>query len=332
MNFMKNLMSNPYTSLAGYIFGLGGLIGDTLNLNSPYLYSLIVGSIPLGVGFFQEYKKIKLYKKTFLPIPIVINISNYADSKNALNQLANKIEEEGYKEHLENLKKFFSIEPEDLIFEYKGNIFDKSMLIDFLKILKHDLEKLERKIPQGDIFYVAYIGPVSVSILVGGVLAQDAIKIFQYNKSVEGYEEVITVKDRRIKENINFLEKFDLEEIKKDNQENAVLAIDMSSHKININDESLRNYGDLYYLKSKGERGTISYNDNWERYIQEIFYLINKLQTEYKSIKLVYSMPVSIGLGIGMAIQNYWPILLTNYQQGEGYKDLIYTNEIKYYL
>ena len=69
----------------------------------------------------------------------------------------------------------------------------------------------------------------------------------------------------------------------------------------------------------------------WIRYIQEIFHILNKLQTEYEEIKLVYSIPVSIGLGIGIAIQNYWHVLLTNYQQGE-YKDLIYTDEIQYYL
>ena len=328
---LENIISNPVITAAGYLGAFGGLFADFIGVNYAYLYSL-AGAIGLaGIGLYQEYKKEKLYKKPFLPIPIVVNISNPANSKNALNQLIKKIEEEGFKNHLENLQKYFSIEPDDLIFEYKGDIFNKPMLIDFLKILKHDIEKLEKKIPHGDMFYIAYIGPVSVSILVGGVFAQDAVKIFQYDKSINGYVEVVSVKDRIIKEGINHLEKFDFKEIKKENNKKVVLAIDISSHKINVNDPSIASYGDVYYLRSKEQKGTISFNDNWIRYIQEIFYVLNKLQTEYKEIKLVYSIPVSIGLGIGMAIQNYWHILLTNYQQGE-YKDLIYTDEIQYYL
>lgn len=331
MKFLENIISNPVITAAGYLGAIGGLVADTLGVNYAYFGSLVFMIGLAGVGIYQEYQKDKLYKKPFLPIPIVVNISNPADSKNAQNQLAKKIEEEGFKNHLQNLQKYFSIEPEDLIFEYKGNIFDKDMLIDFLKILKHDIEKLEKKIPQGDMFYIAYIGPVSVSILVGSIFAQDAVKIFQYDKSINGYVEVVSVKDRIIKERIGNLEKFDFQKVKKENNKKAVLAIDISSHKININDSSLISYGDVYYLKSKEKKGTISFNDNWIRYIQEIFYILNKLQTEYEEIKLVYSIPVSIGLGIGMAIQNYWHILLTNYQQGE-YKDLIYTDEIQYYL
>ena len=130
---------------------------------------------------------------------------------------------------------------------------------------------------------------------------------------MNGYVEVASVKDRIIKEGITNLEKFDFQEIKKENNKKAVLAIDISSHKINVNNPSLISYRDIYYLKSKEQKGTISFNDNWIGYIQEIFYILNKLQTEYREIKLIYSIPVSIGIGIGIAIQNYWHTLLTNY-------------------
>ena len=259
---LENVISNPLITLAGYLGAFGGLFGDFIGISYAYLYSLVSAVGLAGIGLYQEYKKDKLYKRPFLPIPIVINVGNPADSKNALSQLSRKIEEEGFKKHLDNLKRYFSIEPDDLIFEYRGNIFDKPMLVDFLKILKHDIEKLEKKIPQGDMFYIAYIGPVSVSILVGSVFAQDAVKIFQYDKSINGYVEVVSIKDRIIKEGISNLEKFDFQEIKKENNKKAVLAIDISSHKINVNDPSLISYGDVYYLKSKEQKGTISFNDN----------------------------------------------------------------------
>ncbi|SNZ10638.1 hypothetical protein SAMN06265182_1910 [Persephonella hydrogeniphila] len=331
MKFIENLNSNPLFTFGGYMGAIGGLIADFSGIPYAYLGALGFAGSLASIGIWQEYKKHKLYEKPFLPIPVVINISNPADSKNALNQLSNVIEREGFKDHLKNLEKYFAIDKDNLIFEYKGDIFDKEKLKDFLKILKHEIEKLERKIPQGDQFYIAYIGPVSVSILVGAIFAQDAVKIFQYDKSINGYKNVADIKDRIIKENIDTLEKFDFIEVIKENNEKAVLAIDISSHKINFNSSAIQSFGDIFYLKSKESKGTISYNDNWIRYIQEIFFTINKLQTNYKEIKLVYSIPISIGLGLGMAIQNYWKILLTNYQQGE-YKDLIYTDEVQYFL
>lgn len=331
MKFIEDLNSNPLITLGGYIGAFGGLAADFVGIPYAYLGALGFAGGLAGIGIWQEYKKRQLYKKPFLPIPVVINISNPADSKNALNQLSKVIEREGFENHLKNLEKYFAIDKDDLIFEYKGDIFDKEKLKDFLKILKHEIEKLERKIPQGDQFYIAYIGPVSVSILVGSIFAQDAVKIFQYDKSINGYKSVADIKDRIIKESVNTLEKFDFIEVKKDNNEKVVLAIDISSHKINLNDSGIQSFGDVFYLKSKESKGTISYNDDWIRYIQEIFFTLNKLQTNYKEIKLVYSIPISIGLGLGIAIQNYWKILFTNYQQGE-YKDLIYTDEVQYYL
>ena len=149
---LENIISNPVITAAGYLGAFGGLFADYLGVGYAYLYSLVGSAGLAGLGLYQEYKKEKLYKKPFLPIPIVVNISNPADSKNALNQLVKNIEEEGFKNHLENLQKYFSIEPDDLIFEYKGDIFNKLVLTDFLKILKHDIEKLERKIPRGICF------------------------------------------------------------------------------------------------------------------------------------------------------------------------------------
>jgi len=159
------------------------------------------------------------------------------------------------------------------------------------------------------------------------------VKIFQYNKSANGYNEVCEIKNRSIKEHAESFEKFVLEPVavNKSKNKKAVLAIDISSHKINLNQSQITDYGDIFYLKSKNGKGTLDKDEDWAQYVREIFKELNELQREYEEIKLVYSMPTSIGLMIGIAIQNYWKIMLTQYANGD-YKNLIYTNEMKYYF
>ncbi|UXE64354.1 MAG: hypothetical protein KA717_18860 [Woronichinia naegeliana WA131] len=55
-------------------------------------------------------------------------------------------------------------------------------------------------------------------------------------------------------------------------------------------------------------------------------------QQGYEEIKLVYSMPIALGILVGMATQQYWRILLTQYdQQTQSYRDLFALNDFSYY-
>nr|CAO88407.1 unnamed protein product [Microcystis aeruginosa PCC 7806] len=117
----------------------------------------------------------------------MINIANPADSNKALQSLFNIIETENkYKEHQNNLDQYLNISETDLIFNYSCDIYDQEMLKTFLQILRYNLEKLKKKTPQNTIIYLAYIGPISVAIMVGTILATEGVKIltdghiFQY--------------------------------------------------------------------------------------------------------------------------------------------------------
>jgi carbonic anhydrase len=69
---------------------------------------------------YDEYKKKKIYAQQNIPIPLVFNISNPADSKTALNSLF-KILDKKYPDHKKNLKKYFNILEDDLMFKYDGD-------------------------------------------------------------------------------------------------------------------------------------------------------------------------------------------------------------------
>ncbi|MFB2875676.1 SAVED domain-containing protein [Floridanema aerugineum] len=67
------------------------------------------------------------------------------------------------------------------------------------------------------------------------------------------------------------------------------------------------------------------------QYCREIFKVLHEAQQHYTEIKLVYSMPVSLAIAVGMTIQHFWNVKLTNYDpKTETYADLIKMNEIIY--
>ncbi len=324
------IINNPFTAMDSIVAMVGGLMVD--RSGSGYLILLAILLLLLVLGMVVEIRKMNIYQHRAIPVPVVINIANPSNSGNAIGSLFDTIESEGkYRSHRHNLSKYLDISRDELIFNYNGDIYNKAMLLDFLKIVRHDIEQLKRKAPKSTTIYLAYIGPASVAILVGTLFVQDGVKIFQYDRSSESYQTAIDVNDRALKEDTDRFEKFDLEEPSEKKSDRVTVAIDAAAHKIKLEEDSIKNYGDIYYLKTKSN-GTIDKDEDWLQYCREVFKVLNLCQQQYQEIRVVYSMPVALGILLGMAAQNYWNVMLTNYDsQSSTYKDVVRLNEVVYF-
>ena len=326
-NPRKTAIETPWTAGAGFVVGVAPLLFSRYN---SIIFCIAMGIFSVGIGI--EANKYRIYTENALPIPIVINIANPANSEDALNSLFSLIQEQTpYNHYRENLKKYLSITEGDLVYKYQGDIFDTEYLKDFLKITKHDLEQVKRKTPQNSIFYLAYIGPASVAFLVGSMLAREGMQLFQRTQDNNSYQCVMSVKDRKLKENISGFEKFTVTySCSEPPAPKVTIAIDAAAHKIKLNAPNITNYGDIIVLQNKSGN-TIGYDEDWTQYCREIFKVLNEAQQNYTEIKLVYSMPVSLAVAVGMTIQHFWDVQLTNYDGKAGtYQNLIKMNEITY--
>lgn len=324
-----DLLSSPWTAIASIVAMLCGFLAD--QFGRGYWVVLVVVLLVFFYGIWEEDKKAQVYTEKAIPLPIVINISNPANSQNALNSLFDIIaQEHGFPNHRNNLSRYLKILEDELIFEYRNDIFSLDRLTDFLKITRFLLERLKSRTPRNTTLYLAYIGPASVGILIGTMFGTDGVRIFQYNKSSDSYFPVVTVKGRSLKRDTKEFEKFEVQ-IPEVEAERVTVAIDVTSHKIKVNDPTIVEYGDLIYMSSKNG-GTIDSSEDWLQYTREILAILNRAQVNYQEIRLIYSMPVGLSVTVGMAIQNYWNLMLTNYDRATGtYKDLIRTNAITYY-
>jgi hypothetical protein len=182
----------------------------------------------------DEYRRRKVYSSKNIPIPLVFNISNPADSKSALNSLFEILNSE-YPNHKENLEKYFNIIEDDLIFKYDGDIFNEKRFIDFLKITKHEIKKLEAQTPKNVNYHIVYIGPIANAILIGTMLGTEGITLYQYNKSTDSYTISIEIDSRKYKEHVDefgIIEKEVIGDMKDAKQ--VTVAIDLASHKVSL--------------------------------------------------------------------------------------------------
>jgi len=322
---IQNILSNIYTQIALVFSAFGGLLSD--QLGGGYVVVIMISLLILAYAIYDEYKKEKIYSAKNLPVPVVFNISNPADAKNALNALF-EIINQTHPHHKANLEKYCNIIEEDLIFKYDGDIFNEKRFIDFLKVTKHDIKKLEAKTPQNIHFHIVYIGPIANAILIGTMLGTEGITLYQYNKSSDSYTISLEIDSRVYKEHISDFQMIEKETIGDlEGAKNVTVAIDLASHKVALG----KLQKPVIHLQST-VGATIHEAKDFIRANQEIYAVINELQQQSPHITLAYSMPTTVGILLGMSIQNYWDIELTQFSDGE-YKTVVkHLNEIKYYF
>jgi SMODS-associated and fused to various effectors sensor domain len=346
--FLKELPHNlntPWTSISSLLAGLVGLypgIPDRWRLG-------MIGGLFLIVlfGAWQEWQEQRKYRKTAIAIPFVINVANKADPIDALHKLFAAVEKDfDLKNHAHNLKEYLHIDQADLYLKYgsevSGELYDTERFIRFLAVLHEKIDRLQRLSLNDMTLCIVYIGPASAAIAIGTLLAHRRICFYHLDRGTDDkYLQVMTA-SRQLKENLPSLEKFKISaldimgnpldislntKLGSDRPPhlatNVTLALDISAHKINLSEPSIKNFGDIIHLKSIGN-GTIQPEEDWGRYCQEIFNVLNIIQKQYGSqeIRMVYSMPAILGMAIGTVLQGYWNITLTNYEEGT-YKDFI---------
>ncbi|HFU76281.1 MAG TPA: SAVED domain-containing protein, partial [Arcobacter sp.] len=241
---MKNkILSNTYAQLSLAVAAVGGLISD--EIGQGYWVALLLAGLLFLYAIYDEKKNLKIYTQNNLPIPLVFNVSNPADSKSALSILFTLLEKE-FPEHQANLRKHFNIIENDLIFKYDGDIFNEKRFVDFLKISKHNIKKLEAQTPKNVDFHVVYIGPISSAIMVGTLFGTEGVTLYQYNKSSNSYNTVLEIDSREYKESVTTFKVIEKETIGTIT-DTVTVAIDMASHKVALSELE----GAVVHLKSK---------------------------------------------------------------------------------
>lgn len=326
--------SDNYFIIAAGVFAivLSPLIDGLGSDDKMYYWWFSGGLFILFIfGIYDEIKKSKKLSSDTIHIPMVIKVDDGPDLKYVMKNLLEKIEEKfGFNEYDDLLLKYHSINLDDLLFEYNGSIYEFDRLMNFARIIKYNVTKIEKQLKGKVKFHVAYYRRPSVGFLLGTIFRTEGIVIYQNSDFDNRFYDVINVDSRKYKSFINNFKKYDIiESINNTNDSTVLIAINSSSHPIAINTSSLNKYQNIITVNLI-EGSTIPYESDWTIYAQELYTVIRDAQIKYKKTVIAHAMPEALSIILGMAIENYWDVEITQYEN-QDYKYIYTMNKINYY-
>ena len=333
IDILMRFLGNKYVSLAGIIGLLLGVLSDALDndIAKWIIFAIIV--ILFIFAIVNEYRLNSKFNKEVIHIPVVIKIGSKVEASYVMNNLIEEIERmENTSSYKRDILRFLKIDLDSFIYEFKGDIYDFDNLMDFSRYINHEIKKLQVQIGNKIEFHVAYYQKPSIGFLLGTIFKTENISVYQNNDYKNTFFKVFDINSRKYKENKLNNEFYTIDRsYMTDESDEILVVLNSSSHNVNVNSDKLKKYSN-YVKLTLNSNGTIPYEIDWVEHSQEIYTLLNELQIKYKHIVLAHAMPESLSLVLGMAIENYWNLTITQYNPKTSDYDEIYTmNQIKYF-
>jgi len=326
MRFLKNLPNNIYVQFAGALSIILGPALDAISTSNVYVYIGLGFAILFLIGVHEEYKKNKKFEKELIHFPIVIKIDNGPNEKFAMKLLMWQIEQsEKLSNYQEDLLTYYHLDVDSYIFTYRGDIFDRDKLFTFMHIIRYKIEEIERRLEGRVKFHIAYYRRPAIGFMIGTLFRTEAIKLYQNNDTKNIFEMVCDVNTRKYKEATQ-LTKYTITKDFRKSEDEVLIVINSASHNVNIQASSLKKFNNTVVLQLI-EKGTIPYDASWDEYSSQIYTVINELQTQFKKITIAHSMPEALAILLGMAMENYWDVNITQYVN-QDYKTMYNLKEI----
>jgi len=329
---LKHLSSNKFIQVAGLSALFLNPVADAIGGSITFLLLATILIVLFLYGAYDELKTQKKLKQEILHIPIVIKIDDGPDPKYVIQNLIEKIEEiQKLEDYEDDMKKYFGININSYIFEYTGSIYDFDRLMSFARIIKYKINQIEKQLKGRVKFHVAYYKRPAIGYLFGTLFRTEGIVVYQNNDFKNRFENVADINSRKYKERVDkYINYKVIENLIDEKSDEVLVVVNSASHSVNINANSLNHFTNTVTIVLN-EPGTIPYENDWTVYASEIYNVINNLQTKYKSITIAHSMPEAISIILGMALENYWNIKITQYENND-YKEVFTMNKIKYYF
>ena len=333
IEILMRFLENKYVSLAGIIGLLLGFLSDALDndIAKWIIFAIIV--ILFIFAMVNEYRLNSKFNKEVIHIPVVIKIGSKVEASYVMNNLIEEIEKiENTSSYKRDILRFLKIDLDSFIYEFKGDIYDFDNLMDFSRYINHEIKKLQVQIGNKIEFHVAYYQKPSIGFLLGTIFKTENISVYQNNDYKNTFFKVFDINSRKYKENKLNNEFYTIDRsYMTDESDEILVVLNSSSHNVNVNSDKLKKYSN-YVKLTLNSNGTIPYGIDWIEHSQEIYTLLNELQIKYKHIVLAHAMPESLSLVLGMAIENYWNLTITQYNPKTSDYDEMYTmNQIKYF-
>jgi len=337
---LENYFSNKIVQIAGLLGLFLGYIADAISDKNLYWAFAIFIIILLITAIVDELKTYDIYHTDTIHIPVIIRVDDNTDTNYVLGNLLAKIEKEyGLHKYKENLLKYRGVNLDEFIFEYNGDLFDFKRLLSFVQIINYKINQTEKALETNVLFHVAYYRRPAIAFMLGVIFRTEGVMLYQNDDGGRTFQNVANVTSRAYKERVKELKKYSLcEEFTTQDHDTLLFIINSASHNVDPTVKSLKGYENKVIMTLNPQKidgntviGTVPPKDEWAGYSSEIYTKLHDYRLQYKKIVIAHAMPEALAFLLGMAMENYWNIEITQYVNNDNVV-LYNMQDIKFYF
>jgi hypothetical protein len=321
---------------ADLFFFIAAIVMFLLSFFLPEEKWLLIAAPPAFIAaYLLKHFRVASQLVSTKHLPLIFTVGRpIKDVQNALETAQASITElTGFKA-FRKVEKIFDVR-RDLLLPHKERKLEKADdWTDYIVDSQHNIRQFVDSVPGEKVYHVFLYGPASLALGLGAVFGSKH-KMVIYQRLDGQYIPVIDQRKnlRRIKQPLVEHKYITVSEPQRFTPDIA-LVLDMSSHpargdvKRYINQQGL----EMEVVEVVNTYGGNLTEDDWTPVVQEIYSVFNQLQakTEITTIHLFHSMPVALAFGVGMALGNFVPVTVYNWEASEKpYQPVLKLNELK---
>jgi len=204
----------------------------------------------------------------------------------------------------------------------------------FVNEFSQKVENL-KKVVANPFLHVGLRTPASLAFGMGASLGTGKIPVAVYHYENGRYFRVadLSTNSRKIKLRRKHLKLIGVEELTGISSGQAVIAIQIASHetfkRAKLFAENIK--ADYFYISAKNYKGAIPLDVDWTEVVSEVYSILNSIYDKgYEKMHIVMSVPVAIAFLLGMAVGNYWHVIVYNYfRDSGGYEPVLNVVEVE---
>jgi hypothetical protein len=237
-------------------------------------------------------------------------------------------------------EKSFNVRYEHLIPYQQDHLRpEASQWRNLIENAERNIHRFSDVIPGEKIYHIFIYGPASLALGLGAAFgSKRKVVVYQYLNG--DYKPVINLMQdvRRIKQVTDNTEyKYIRVSYPRFFTPDLAVVLDMASHSARGDAEAYlqQNNQQMELVHVANTYGGNLTEDDWVKVVQEIYSVFHYLQSkkEVARLHVFHSMPVALAFGVGMALGNFVPVTIYNWEASEGkYYPVLKLNEVESFL
>lgn len=330
----------------GFLIWVFDIVATVSGLGSPYWVSVAartaVAALFLSgvVLYVRKHHRLASQLVSTKHLPVVFVVGKTQDERRDALALAQKAITQltGFRA-FRQIENVFNVRYDTLTpHERKRLAPDVNQWKNFIEDAERDIRRFSDAVAGDKVYHIFLDGPASLALGLGAAFGTKRPSVIYQFTDGQYYPVIDLRKDlRRVKQTISGEYHYLNASYPPSFTRDTAVVLDMASHPATgrVNEHLQRQGGNMaVVVASNTYAGNLTESD-WVNPVRELYTVLRGLQGReaVSGIHLFHSMPVAMAFGLGMALGNFVPVTVYNWEASEArYYPVLHLNEVDSFL